>query len=319
VLKVTDRIRVRRIEEPILPDYIPETALGEYFDFVDAQYDVTFLPWIHYEAEQERLEDDYWTRYIVPGSLLAIVYGLDDYHLPTHLNRRATRVVEQCDMVIGSQLPVDLDRSGLTPICYPMVSHQEAQASDAEIIGETDVFFWGDYIAGPKAVPPYPKEGERYRSDVLSAIETLGHGRWRTDFRDVRFWYQEKEERSKYTNAFRAAMLNSKLCLSLYGRGYNTIRNSDTFGLRRALLGPDVSQHVLVPDANLWRSQEIGFIFKDDLSDLESVIDYALSDTAERKRRAENGWNYYQRHCTPAAILRTIYKAVRRAVDRRAF
>jgi hypothetical protein len=314
---VTDRIRVRRIKEPVLPDYISEAASSEYFEFVDDNYDVTFLPWMHYEAEQERLNEDYWTQYIEPGPLLAIVYGFDDYNLPTHLNRRATGICDQCDLVIGPQLPVDLHRSGLVPICYPMLSHQEASPAEADVIGDVDIFFWGDYSAGPKAVPPYPKEGENYRPGILKAVEIIGSGRWRTDFRDIRFWYRYKEERASLAAPFRETMLNSKLSLSLYGRGYNTIRNSDTFGLRRALLSPDVTQHVLVPEATLWKSQEIAFVFKEDLSDLESVIYNALSDTAERKRRAANGWAYYQRHCTPTAILRTIYKSVRRAVDRR--
>jgi hypothetical protein len=314
---MTDRIRIRRIEELVLPDYIMQRKIDDYFEFVDDHYDVTFLPWIRYNAGQESLGDSYWTQYTDPSVVTAVVYNLDDYYLPSDFNRRMTNICERCDVVFGYQLPVDHAHQGMVPICYPNLYKGTAQGGQLDIPGEIDIMFWGDYVSGPKAVEEYPEDGTHYRPDILARIEALAHGRWRTDFRDVRFWYLDDETKQNAAFEFRDAMLNSKLCLSLYGRGYNTVRNTDVFAQHRTLLATDVSRHVLVPEPELWQSREIGYIFQDDLADLEPTLHDALSNAAERRRRAENGWSYFHRHCSQRAIIRTMYDALRRTLDGR--
>lgn len=303
------RIRLRDIEAPVFPPYIPSKLIAEHFEFVQADYDFCFLPLIDEPEHAEVRTKEYWTQYIDHRSRFAVINTLYEYGNRSSFSREMANVCNECQVVFGYQLPIGYDHPGLTPIFYPSLVEPIFEFGATRLEEDIDICFWG-------AIEPSHKEWDAktclrsrdYRGCVIVALEQLAQRSYlRTSFKSVHYWQLGQHEQAIARQEYRQVLLRSKLCLSIYGYGYNCYRNAEIFALGRPLFSPMLHHHVLVPEAELWHRAELGFFFEDDGTNIEGVLLEALTDDSERCRRAYNGWLYHQRNCTRRGIAEAIY------------
>jgi len=102
----------------------------------------------------------------------------------------------------------------------------------------------------------------------------------------------------------------SKLCLALPGgmrKSYMTFRHVEIWAMGRCCLTINPTNRVILGDP-----KDCWVEFKDDLSDFVDVVNYYLEHEEERKRIAENGRAYYDKHLTPKAHAKYILDTITR-------
>jgi hypothetical protein len=306
------KIKVLDLPCQLFPYFISKKLINEYFEFVGSNPDIVFLPIINEATERANISNDYWTKYMNLSTNYAVFHTLDEFQNRSKFSKNIQDLCDQCDYVFGHQLPTMLDTQKYIPLMYPALvkSYDSSTKTQPETI---DLFFWGAYDVIPnRNIPISTSKRERsYRGSVVSIIENLQikHS-WVTDIRRLYYWEMGQIERKEFQAKYLRRMLSSKLCLSLYGYGFNSFRTSEIFALQRALVSPKVFKHILVPELDLWENGDLGFFFSDDCSDLESILLQALSNNDERKRKAENGKRFYERNCSNEGIIQTVYKTV---------
>lgn len=304
------RIRIRAIEEQTFPYYLTPKLLSKYFSFVSKDYEYTFLPLIK-EEDQDNFQMVNWEQYLDGNSRTAVIHTLDEYWNRTKFNQAMIQVCENCDLVFGHQLPANKPMSQFSPIFFRSLLQPTHDPSNTQNSSMThDICFWGAFEPQNDAKSfAHQRLRERsYRTFVIEQIakHKIKHS-WNINIKSVYYWRLTKHERDEITKQYAMALQGSKLGLSLYGYGYNSYRNADIFALGCTLLSPMIYNHVLLPEFEKWYSHELGFFFHDDCSDLENVIQFALGNDTERRRRAYNGHAYFKKYSTYRGIVESIH------------
>jgi len=308
------KIKILNISEQIFPYFFPKRMLLNYFEFVDSNPDIVFLPIINEEVEQNPKPIEYWAKYLDLPVQHAIFHTIDEFSNQTKFSSQAQMMCHQCRFVFGHQLPVDLDPQKFIPIMYPArVLPQNKLFQD--LVEPNDIFFWGAYQKSPQysleSIPiSLPVRDRKYRGTIISIIEQLQiKYQWTTDFKQIYYWQKNPARWGVMQRAYRNHMSLSKLCLAPFGFGYNSYRISEIFAARKVLFSSKIFNHVLVPEVGAWENEEIGFFFSDDCSDLENLLVTALSDEKRRKYMAQNGRKFFEKHCTYKGLINTVYSA----------
>lgn len=305
------KIKLQNISRQVFPYFLPQKLVANYFEFVDSNPDIVILPIINEQVEKANESIENWNRYFGSAKPYVVFHTLDEYQNLSPFSQMIQGICRQCNVVFGHQLPVYLDSNQYVPIMYPALSI--GHSPDNRSFEPIDIFFWGAYeemtdnvtISIPLSIP---KRERTYRGTVLSIIETLQEKHhWITDFKRVYYWKMNQEERSIFQKKYIDSMSKSKLCLALYGFGYNSFRISEILGSQKALVSPSLFKNILVPEIRSWEQGDIGFFFGDDCSNLETLLLQALNREDLRMKISVNGRRFYERHCTFDGIIKTVY------------
>ena len=90
----------------------------------------------------------------------------------------------------------------------------------------------------------------------------------------------------------------SKICISIQGRGYRCFRDTEVLGFGGCLLVLEPEGYIDFPhEYPCW------ITVKKDFSDFVEKVDYFLSHDKEREEMALHGLEYYEKYLSPAAVV----------------